>query len=154
MNESVVYLQDLEKGMTFESAKVTLTKEEMIEFASKYDPQPMHLSDEGGKASFFGHYLGSGWQTLCTTIRLMVEAKPLGETSLVGIQLDEIKFLKPLLPNAELQAKAEVIDFWPSKSDPNKGYIRLNVMTYANGAPIISQKWVIWCQSKGHAITK
>jgi acyl dehydratase len=145
----ILYLEDLKKGMTFESAKVTLTQDEMIEFASKYDPQAMHLTEEGGKASFFGHYLGSGWHTLCTTIRLMVEAKPFGETPLVGLELNEIKFLKPLLPNAELQAKAEILDFWPSKTNPKKGYVSLEVITEANGKPIVSQRWVIWCSARG-----
>lgn len=145
----ILYLEDLKKGMTFESAKVTLSKDEMVEFAKKYDPQPMHLTDEGGKASFFGHYLGSGWHVLCTTIRLVVEAKPLGDTPLVGLQIDELKFLKPFLPNSELQVKVTILDFWPSKTDPKKGYVRVEALTEANGKPITTQKWTVWCYARG-----
>lgn len=140
---SIVYWEDLHVGQVFETAKKTLNKEEMIAFAKEYDPQPMHLTDEGGAASMFGQYIGSGWQTLCTTIRLMVEAKPLGDTPLIGMQLDEIKFLKPLLPDANLQAKAEILELWPSKSNPKRGYIRFLVTTESNGKLIASQRWII-----------
>jgi len=67
-----LYLEDFATGETFRSGSFTVTPELVKEFASFYDPQPMHLDEAAARASLFGELVGSGWQTLAITMRLMV----------------------------------------------------------------------------------
>ncbi len=55
------YFEDLELGERHEIGSETLTAEAIIDFASKYDPQPFHLSEEGGRDSLFGGLCASGF---------------------------------------------------------------------------------------------
>ena len=57
--------EDAVEGVTIELGSKTVSAEEIIEFASEFDPQPMHLSEEGGKASILGGLSASGWHTGC-----------------------------------------------------------------------------------------
>lgn len=133
---------DLEVGQVYKSGTITLDKDQLVEFARTFDPQPMHTDEEKAKDSFFGQLVGSGWHTLSSTIRLLAEARPLGNTPLIGMEVDKVRFLKPLLPDAVLQAQMEVIDLRPSRKE-GRGYVRVKVTTTANGEPILTQEWLM-----------
>ena len=68
------YFDDLEIGDVFHSFARTLTEAEIIDFAWAYDPQPFHISAEGGAQSMFGAIIASGLQTLAIASRLGLEA--------------------------------------------------------------------------------
>ena len=57
------YFEDLEVGAETEFGSYAVTREEVLEFARKYDPQPFHLSDEGAANTHFGRLCASGWHT-------------------------------------------------------------------------------------------
>ncbi len=137
-----IYWDDLEIGQIYESGTLKLDKNQIIEFASTFDPQPMHTDEEQAKDTFFGQLVGSGWHTLSSTIRLMAEAKPFGNTPLIGMEVDKVRFMKPLLPGATLQAKMEVVDLRASKRS-ERGYVRVHVTTLADGQPLLSQEWLM-----------
>ena len=137
-----IYWDDLEVGQVYKSGTIVLGKDQLVEFAQTFDPQPMHTDEEKAKDSFFGQLVGSGWHTLSSTIRLLAEARPFGETPLIGMEVDKVRFLKPLLPNSELQAIMEVIDLRPSRKG-GKGYVRVKVTTTANCEPILTQEWLM-----------
>src|SRR5476649_2035849 len=84
--DSPRYFEDVAVGERTRTGSYTFERNSIVEFARLYDPQPMHLDEEAAKASFFGRLVASGWQTLGVTMRLMVEAKPLGTTPLIGLQ--------------------------------------------------------------------
>tara|TARA_R110000868_G_scaffold411733_1_gene708247 strand:+ start:79125 stop:79562 length:438 start_codon:yes stop_codon:yes gene_type:complete len=131
---------DLKVGDIYPSGSKTLNLAEIISFAQEFDPQPMHTDVEAAKNSFFGELIGSGWQTLSSTIRLMVDSKPFGETPLIGMQVDDVRFLAPLKPGATLQAFMEIIGLEESKK-PGRGYVNVQVTTKADGEVILTQKW-------------
>ena len=89
------YYEDIVVGERTRTGSFAFTRDSIVAFATQYDPQPMHLSEAGGKASFFKRQIASGWQTVGVTMRMMVEAHPFGATPLIGLQIDEIKFPKP-----------------------------------------------------------
>ena len=67
-----IWWEDLEIGQVRDLGTISPTREEIIAFASQFDPQPFHLSEEGGKASVFGGLSASGWHTCAMAMRLMV----------------------------------------------------------------------------------
>jgi len=68
------YFEDMVVGSRTRSSRTyKVTREEVIEFATKYDPQPFHLDDEAAKATFFGRLSASGWHTGAMVMRLMVD---------------------------------------------------------------------------------
>lgn len=137
-----LYWDDLAVGQVYTSGSLTLDKNQMIAFAEAFDPQPMHTNEEEAKDTFFGQLVGSGWHTLSSTIRLMAEAKPFGKTPLIGMEVDKVRFMKPLLPGVTLQAKMEVVDLRPSRKE-GRGYVRVHVTTLADGEPLLSQEWLM-----------
>ena len=59
----MIYFDDIEVGDETYFGSREVTREEVIEFASKYDPQPFHLSDEAAARTHFGRIAASGWHT-------------------------------------------------------------------------------------------
>lgn len=105
------------------SRTYTVTREEVIEFATKYDPQPFHLDDEAAKNTFFGRLSASGWHTGAMVMRLMVDTwKDTEPTAGLGSPgIDELKWVKPVYPGDELSVEMELIDKRRSKSRPDMG---------------------------------
>ena len=136
------FLDDLSIGDRFVSDSVIINREEMIAFAAKYDPQGMHLDDEAARASIFGELIASGWFTLALTIRMMVEAKPFGETPLIGMEVDEVRFPRPVKPGMRLRAEGEIIDLRASRTRPGRGYVRMRIRTIDEKAgEVLIQQW-------------
>ncbi len=106
------YYEDLEVGTVTKSSRTyKVTREEVIDFAGKYDPQPFHLDDEAAKKTFFGRLSASGWHTAAMTMRLMVEMMQGGEpqASLGSPGIDELKWHKPVYPGDELRLETKLI---------------------------------------------
>jgi acyl dehydratase len=137
-----VFFEDLAVGQVFVTGRLLLTRAAVIEFARQYDPQPMHLSDEGAADTIFERLVASGWQVAALTMRMMVEAAPYGSTPLIGARVEEMTFLRPVYPDIELYCRAEIIGLERSPKG-NKGYATVNGETIdaADDAPVIRQRW-------------
>ena len=133
----------LRPGQTFTTANLTVTLDAMKAFAAQFDPQPMHLDEDAARASFFGELIGSGWHTAALTMKLVVEARLLGPTPLVGVSVDHMRFKHPLRPNDRIHAVIEVTNKRPSTS-PDRGYASLKVTTMTdNDTVLMTQQWTI-----------
>ena len=138
------YYEDVVVGERTRTGSFTFTRESIVAFATQYDPQPMHLSEEGGKASFFKRQIASGWQTVGVTMRMMVEAHPFGGTPLIGLQIDEIKFPKSVYPGDSVTAEMEIVEKRVSKSRPDTGLLKGRTITVnQDGQQVLSQIWTI-----------
>ena len=118
------YYEDLVVGTVSRSPRTyAVTREEVIEFASKYDPQPFHLDDEAAAKTFFGKISASGWHTAAMTMRLMVETMQSGEpqAGLGSPGVDELKWHRPVYPGDELRAEMTLISKRRMKSRPDMG---------------------------------
>jgi len=121
------YFEDLEIGTITRSPRsYEVTREEVIEFAGKYDPQPFHLDDEAAKQTFFGRLSASGWHTAAMTMRLMVETFQAGEpqAGLGSPGIDELRWIKPVYPGDTLRTESELISKRRMKSRPDMGLTR------------------------------
>jgi acyl dehydratase len=114
----------LKPGLTFELGSVSLNKDEIIEFASKYDPQKFHL-DEAAAKPMFGGLIASGWQTASLFSRLLVDSFLGGVACLGSPGVDEIRFLKPVFADKPLAGKLSIGEKKLSKSRPDRGTVIL-----------------------------
>ncbi len=123
----MLYYEDLVVGEKSRSPMTyKVTREEVIDFASRYDPQPFHLSDEEAAKTFFGKISASGWHTAAMAMRMMVESMREGEprASLGSPGIDELKWIKPVYPGDALTTESELISKRRSKSRPDMGLLK------------------------------
>lgn len=118
------YWDDLRVGECWTSPPFTVSAEEIVAFGRAYDPQPMHTDPETAARSRFGGLIASGWHVAALAMRAFVGAKPFGDTPLLGIGVDELRWLKPVRPGDELTVRREVIELKCSESKPDRGMVR------------------------------
>lgn len=118
------YFEDLAVGQKFQTGSVSLTEEGILEFARRYDPQPMHDNPEAAAHGPFHGIIASGWHTGALVMRLVIDANPLGSLPLLGLGVDGIQWPQPVRPGDTLQAEIEVLSIRPSKSQPTHGVVQ------------------------------
>jgi acyl dehydratase len=130
---SMQYWEDIEVGSRSSFGRYEVKREEVIDFASKYDPQPFHLSDEAAAETYFGRLSASGWHTCAMMMRMLVDhMKTQQQAGLGSPGIDELRWLKPVYPGDTLRAESVVIDKTPSKS-------RLDMGSYRGATTIYNQ---------------
>lgn len=129
--------ETFEIGQVREFGAYEVTKEEIIEFASKYDAQFFHLDEEAAKKSLFGGLCASGWHTCAMTMAMMVENLDKNGRSLGSPGVDMLRWLKPVYPGEVLSVRMEVIELTPSKSKPI-GFVKSKVtVRNQDGVPVM-----------------
>jgi acyl dehydratase len=123
-----LYLEDLVIGQTFTSAAETLTEQELLEFAARYDPQPFHLDHEAAKSTIFGGLAASGWHTAAFSMRLNVTSGPKFAGGIIGGG-GEITWPAPTRPGDTLHVEYKILEVTPSRSKPDRGMILLECKT-------------------------
>jgi len=119
-----LYLDDFKPGDVIECGSVTITEPEIVEFATKYDPQSFHVDAEAAKESFFGGLIASGWQTASLAMRLLVDGYIHRSASMGSPGVDELRWLKPVRPGDTLTVRVNVEEVRPSTSKPDRGVLR------------------------------
>ncbi|MCM2308961.1 MAG: MaoC family dehydratase [Sulfuritalea sp.] len=119
------YWEDFPVGKVSEFGHMTVSVEEIIDFAGKFDPQPFHLSEEGGKNSLFGGLCASGWHTCAMAMRMMCDGYILESASLGSPGLENIRWLKPVRPGDTLHVRSVVLEARPMDSKPHVGLLRV-----------------------------
>jgi acyl dehydratase len=112
----IEWFDDLALGMRFRSADRRVTAEEIKRFAAEFDPQPYHLDEEAAKATPLKGLAASGWHTAAIAMRLMTDARPFGPHPLLGIGVDELRWLLPVRPGDVIHLEGEVIELVPSRT--------------------------------------
>ena len=115
--------EDFEVGQELKLGSRTISAEEIIEFASEFDAQPMHLDEEAGKASILGGLAASGWHTCCIFMRMMCDGFLLDSTSQGAPGVDYARWKKPVLAGDTLTGKTVVEDLRLSASRPSLGFV-------------------------------
>ena len=121
----MIYFEDLAVGAVTEFGTYDVTREEVIEFARKYDPQPFHLSDEEAAKTHFGRLAASGWHTAAMTMAVI--ARHVVESAQAGLGspgIDELRWRKPVYPGDTLRVSGEIVEKTPSRSRPELGSFR------------------------------
>ena len=134
------YFEDLAVGEVHRFGAYAVTREEVIDFASKYDPQPFHLSDEAAAATHFGRLSASGWHTCAMVMAMLVEdLKKHQRASLGSPGIDELRWLKPVYPGDIRSCENEVIEKRVSQSRPEMGIFKSRLtVTNQDGVAVMT----------------
>ena len=131
MSDGLVYFEDIAVGQTAQFGRYEVTREEVVQFATAYDPQPFHLSDEAAAQTHFGRLSASGWHTCAMTMRMLVDnITERRQAGLGSPGLDELRWLKPVYPGDMLRVETEVLSKRPSQSRPEMGSFHSAVRVY------------------------
>lgn len=123
------HFEDLAPGLRFKTGTLTLDAEAIIAFARQYDPQPFHTDAKAAKDTFFGELVASGWHTMATTMRLIVDGEFQPAGGVIGGGVDEFRWPIPVRPGDTLTVVSEVVESRPSKSRPEIGMVRVRHST-------------------------
>jgi acyl dehydratase len=115
--------EDFEEGASLELGSKTVTAEEIVDFASQFDAQPMHLDEEAGRASILGGLSASGWHTCCMFMRMMCDGFLLDSTSQGSPGIDYVRWKKPVLAGDTLTGRSIVTAKRESASRSNLGFV-------------------------------
>jgi len=119
-----IWWEDLVVGEVRDLGTLSPSADEIIAFASQFDPQPFHLDPEAGRQSVFGGLSASGWHTCAMAMRLMV-TNFLHETSSLGSPgLESLKWLKPVYPGDVLRLQHTITEKRPMGKRPDVGLVR------------------------------
>ena len=117
-----LHYEDFTEGRSFDLGPRTVTAEEIIAFAREFDPQPMHLSEEAGKASILGGLSASGWHTSSLFMRLMIDAYVLKAASEGAPGIEFMQWRKPVLAGDTLTGQSVVEEVRLMRSRPHLGF--------------------------------
>ncbi len=127
----MIYFEDIEVGARAAFGQYRVTREEVTDFASRYDPQPFHLSDEAAAGTYFGRLSASGWHTCAMTMAMLVaNMKDHEQAGLGSPGIDELRWLKPVYPGDTLRCETEIVEKRPSQSRPEMGSYKSRVTVF------------------------
>jgi acyl dehydratase len=121
----MIYFEDLVVDAERHFGSYDVTRNEVLEFARKYDPQPFHLSDEAAAKTHFGRLSASGWHTAAMTMGVIARHVVDEEQAGLGSPgIDEIRWKKPVYPGDTLHVSGRILEKTPSRSRPDMGSFR------------------------------
>ncbi|WP_435200774.1 MaoC family dehydratase [Qipengyuania sp. 902] len=127
----MIYFEDIEVGSRQSFGRYEVTREEVLEFAGKYDPQPFHLDDEAAAQTHFGRISASGWHTCAMTMAMMVENLTANKQAGLGSPgVDELRWKKPVYPGDTLRCESEILEKRRSKSRREMGIFKSRTTTF------------------------
>lgn len=117
--------EDFVEGASLDLGTKLVSAAEIVEFASEFDAQPMHLDEAAGKASILGGLSASGWHTCAMFMRMLCDAFLLDSTSQGSPGIDHVKWKKPVLAGDTLSGTVTVLAKRQSKSRPQLGLVSM-----------------------------
>ena len=135
------YFDDFHVGESFETEPNFISKDEIIDFASKYDPQSFHLDEDAAKNGPFGRLTSSGFMTLGKSFTQIFNTNVFNGSSMGAWGLDELRWTKPVYPGDTLKTQVEVLEKKLSSKNPIKGTVRLKQTVYNQNEEVV-MTWI------------
>lgn len=145
------YFEDIQVGAETYFGSYDVTREEVLEFAHKYDPQPFHISDEEAAKTHFGRIAASGWHTAAMTMAVIARHVVKHEQAGLGSPgIDELRWLKPVYPGDRLHVRGNIIEKTPSRSKPELGSFRTETtVTNQDDVPVMRFTSIVLIRRRG-----
>lgn len=125
ITQSRRHYEDLQVGEKIALPPRKVTKPDIIEFATEFDPFPFHLDEKAAKRSLLGGLAASGWQTGALSLRALVDGFLSQIASMGGLGFTDLKWKKPLMKNDTLSGTATITSLRRSTSQPNMGILTI-----------------------------
>lgn len=136
-------LEDLEAGRVFRFGDYAVTREEVIDFATRYDPQPFHIDDEAAAAHpLFGRICASGMHTMAMSHLLQMRGfQQVGIHPLAGVGMDEMRLHAPVFPGDILHSEVELTEVRALRSKPDRGIVSyLTTVSNQDDVPVMTYR--------------
>jgi acyl dehydratase len=131
------YFDDFFPGQELELGKRTMNEDEIIAFATQFDPQPFHIDREAAAKSIYGGVIASGWHTCATMMRIVLDSMDCEEASMGSPGLDGVRWLQPVRAGDTLQVRYLTKEVRPSTSKPDRGVVYSTwVASNQHGEPV------------------
>ena len=143
------YFDDLSDGERLNCQPVVMTREAIIDFAKKFDPQVFHIDEKAAVGSLFGGLVASSLHTLAACTRVVVEAQG-NIVILSGVAMHEVKMFNPVRPGDVLSVKAWWTELQRSRSKPDRGFASIKCrVTNQRKEPVIEYgyRYLIACRN-------
>lgn len=121
---SRIYWEDFHPGKEIDLGEYEVTRDEILEFARRYDPQPFHTDEDAARDSIYGGLIASGWHTCAMMMRLLCDAVLSNAASLGSPGVESVRWLKPVRPGDTLRARMRILETRASRSKPDRGIIK------------------------------
>ena len=118
------YFEDYEPGRVYEFGSITVSEDEIIEFAERYDPQIFHVNPDLARKSVFSGLIASGWHTAALAMRLLVDHFISHVAALGSPGSDELRWLKPVRPGDTLCLRVTIVEARRLQTKPDRGIVR------------------------------
>lgn len=117
------YFEDFVPGQEFDLGTRTVNDDEIIAFATQFDPQPFHIDKEAAAKSIYGGVIASGWHTCAMIMRMVVDGMPCANSSMGSPGLDGVRWLQPVRAGDTLSLRHLTKDVKASNSKPDRGVV-------------------------------
>jgi acyl dehydratase len=139
--EKIAYFEDFVVGQRTQYASYTIGEEEIVRFASEFDPQPFHVDKAAAERSPYGGLIASGWHTCALAMRAACDGFLLRTAALGSPGVDEIRWRLPVRPGDTLTCFGTVIEARPSRSKPDRGVVvSQSEMVNQNGEVVMTMR--------------
>jgi acyl dehydratase len=133
---------DIVVGATERSSSYRVTEDEIISFAGRYDPLPIHVDRAAAEASPFGGLTASGVHMLAIRMRLVHEFA-YGGGVIAAIGLDEVRYLAPLRANQDCHVEIKFLEARPSAKRADRGVAVIEMVMFADGVKVLGMKDIV-----------
>ncbi len=122
---ALLVFEDFQPGQTFALGEHTLSAEEIIAFASEYDPQPQHTDMEAAKHGMLGGLIASGWHLCALAMRMIVDGLFGRAMSLGSPGVEEVQWRRPVRPGDVVRLAGEVLETRATAKRPDRGFVKI-----------------------------
>ena len=123
MSGSSWYFEDFFVGQEIALGTRSVSEEEIIAFATQFDPQPFHVNHEAAEASTFGGVIASGWHTCSMMMRMVVDGLMAASSSMGSPGVDKVRWILPVRANDTLTVSYLTTAVKASASRPDRGVV-------------------------------
>ena len=144
------YLEDLAVGEHFTTGSAEVTEAELLAFARRFDPQPMHVDAQAALSGPLGALSASGWHTAAIVMGLIIASNPMEGGPWLGLGVDELRWPAPVRPGDTIRADVEIVSITPSRSKPTHGIVRVHITARnQRGDVVLSMFPNLWVARRG-----
>ena len=123
MSGSSWYFEDFFVGQEIALGTRSVSEEEIIAFASQFDPQPFHVAHDAAAASMFGGVIASGWHTCSMMMRMVVDGLMAASSSMGSPGVDKVRWILPVRAGDTLAVTYLTTAVKASASRPDRGVV-------------------------------
>ena len=124
------WFEDYVPGQRYRFGRIEVREDEVIRFATEFDPQPFHIDAVAAASSPFGGLIASGWHTASLVMRVLVDHYVSLVAGLSSPGIDELRWLAPVRPGDVLTVGVDILEARRSRSKPDRGIVTARVTAY------------------------